>query len=185
MKKNSLKEKYLIFKVKQSKDPDAYGTLYDYYVDRIYRFVFFKVNSQEDAEDITAEVFLKTWQYIRNTDQRIENMNALLYRMARNAVIDYYRNKRRTEVQLSEQEQFLRIMEARSLEEKIDARLKLDKIHELLNHIKDEYRDVILLRHVEGFSINEIATILEKKNSTVRVLLHRGVKRLNELIGEE
>ena len=110
MKQNPLQEKYLIFKIKHSKDPDAYAKLYDFYIDRIYRFVLFKVSRIEDAEDITTEVFLKTWQYIRTTDKRIANLNSLLYRMARNSVIDHYRSKQRTEKSLSEEEQFKQII---------------------------------------------------------------------------
>ncbi|MFA6537252.1 MAG: sigma factor, partial [Patescibacteria group bacterium] len=80
MKKASLKEKYLIYKVRQSKDAEAYGKLYDYYVERIYRFIFFKVNNVETAEDLTSEVFLKTWEYINKTNKKISNLNALFYR---------------------------------------------------------------------------------------------------------
>jgi len=184
MKRNSIQEKYLIFRIKQHKDPDAYGQLYDHYVTRIYRFVFFKVSSSEDAEDITADVFLKTWQYIRNTDKKIGNLNALLYKMSRNAVIDYYRSKRRTEMPMSDQSSYEDIMDKRDIEAEVEVKMEIENIEKYLDQLKDEYREVVILRHVEQYSINEIAEILEKSVSNVRVILHRAIKRLKELIGE-
>lgn len=184
MKKNSLQEKYLIFRIKHSKDPQAYAQLYDFYVDRIFRFILFKVKTVEDAEDITSEVFLKTWNYIRTTQKRIENLNALLYKMSRNAVVDYYRSKQRTEELMSDEDQFKKIMRARDLDQEIDNKFELKNIENYLNQLKDEYREVIILRYVEEFSINEIAQILEKTKGNVRVLLHRAMQRLRELMGE-
>jgi RNA polymerase sigma-70 factor, ECF subfamily len=184
MKRNSLKEKYLVFRVKNHKDPEAYGELYDHYVERIYRFILFKVSSVEDAEDISAEVFLKSWQYIRNTDKKIGNLNALLYKMARNAVIDYYRNKRRNELPMSDQSQYENIMEQRNLEEEIDVKIGVNNIEKYLDQLKDEYREVVILRYIEQYSVNEIAEILNKSTSNIRVILHRAIKRLKELIGD-
>ena len=58
--KGNLKEKYLIFRAK-NKDADAFSRVYDLYVENIYRFIFFKVSSREDAQDLTYDVFLQTW----------------------------------------------------------------------------------------------------------------------------
>ena len=73
MKRLSLKEKSLLYKVREKQDAVAYGELYDYYVTRIYRFIFFKVRTKEEAEDLTSEVFLKTWEYINSTKKSIKN----------------------------------------------------------------------------------------------------------------
>jgi RNA polymerase sigma-70 factor (ECF subfamily) len=184
MSKTSLQEKYWIFKIKHSKDPDAYGKLYDLYIGRIFRFVLFKVSSVEEAEDITSEVFLKVWNYIRTTSKRIDNLNALLYRMARNAVIDYYRDKRRTEKPLSSDEQFRKIETERDLDKEIDQKIEIKNIQSYLNQIKDEYREVIILRYVEDYSVNEIAEILKKSKGNVRVLVHRALNQIRELMEE-
>jgi len=184
MKNNSLQEKYLIFRVKFYKDPEAYGKLYDVYVERIFRFVMFKVKKMEDAEDITAEVFLKSWQYIKESDRKIGNLNALLYRMARNAVIDFYREKRRTDLSLTDQEMFEQIMDDRDVAKEIEDKIAVETVEQYLEELKDEYRDVLILRHVEGFSIDETATIMQKSSSNIRVLLHRATKRLKELMND-
>jgi len=180
MNKSSIKEKYLIFKVRQDKDADAYGKLYDFYVSRIYRFVYFKVRSQQDAEDLTSEVFLKTWEYINRTNKKIENLNALFYRVARNAVIDHYRSKQRDHC-LMEDEQLQLIQEKSNLEKQTDIAIDMNNVQERLFKLKDIYREVIVLKHIEELSISEIAEILDKSKGNVRVLLHRAMVALREI----
>ena len=95
---SNLKEKYFFLKLRVAKDPDAFGELYNIYVDQIFRFIYFKVSRKEEAEDLTAEVFLKTWQYINEEKaKKIDNLKAFLYQTARNSVIDFYRKKNPTE----------------------------------------------------------------------------------------
>jgi RNA polymerase sigma-70 factor (ECF subfamily) len=188
MKANFLQEKYLLFKAK-NKDPEAYSKVYDLYADRIYRFVFFKVSSREEAQDLTSEVFLKTWQYI-TSGKDILNLNAYLYRVARNLVIDHYRKASQKEVSFDalaggldslDQEESLKVEQAKALEDK----LQMEKIEDKLMGLKDEYREVIILRYVDDLSISEIAAIVEKKKGAVRVILFRALNALRELMGEK
>lgn len=187
MKANYLKEKYLLFKAK-NKDPEAYSKVYDLYADRIYRFVFFKVSSKEEAQDLTSEVFLKTWQYIIS-GKDILNLNAYLYRVARNLVVDHYRKASQKEVSFDalaggldslDQEESLRVEQTKALEDK----LQMEKIEDKLMGLKDEYREVIILRYVDDLSISEIADIVSKKKGAVRVILFRALNALKELMGE-
>lgn len=180
MSANSLQEKFLIYKVRQNKDAEAYGKLYDCYVDRIYRFVYFKVNVQEDAEDITSEVFLKAWEYINTTNKKIDNFNALIYRVARNSVIDYYRN-RKINVSTDDEENLIQIQDKVNVIENVEQVLDRSNIEKLLSKLKEAYRDVILLKYIEDYSISEIAEITGKSNANVRVLLHRGIQALKEI----
>jgi len=62
--KANYREKLLVHKVQEKKDNEAFGELYDLYIEKIYRFVFIKLSNKEEAEDITSEVFLKTWNYL-------------------------------------------------------------------------------------------------------------------------
>jgi len=182
MKANFLKEKYLLFRAK-NKDPEAFAEVYDIYVDRIYRFVFFKVNRPEEAQDITSEVFLKTWQYIID-GKEIKNLNALFYKIARNLVIDHYRKASQKDISLEglkASETELRDLTDNQIN-KIEVKLEIDKIEEKLMGLKDEYREIIILRYIEGLSINEIADIVEKRKGAVRVILYRALNTLKELL---
>lgn len=183
MKRTSLKEKFLIFKVRHNKDANAFGQLYDYYVTRIYRFILFKVATPEEAEDITSEVFLKTWEYINKTTKTIKNLNALLYRVARNCVVDYYRS-RVHEARVTDEEYMQRIQDKRDIVAETDAKIGVENFEKNLRKIKDIYREALLLKYVEDFSISDIADIMEKSNANVRVLLHRALKALKDVVGD-
>lgn len=185
--RSSLKEKFLLFRIRAKKDPEAFGAVYDAYVKQIYRFIYFKVSSAEQAEDLTSEAFLKAWQYLKEK-RDVPNLQALLYSVARSVVIDHYRATvcERGTVSLDEtiadertdvaSEKFLKDMET-----KFDTTLVLEK----LRHLKDEYRDVVIMRYLDEMSTGEIATVLGKNASNVRVLLHRATKALSDAIRNE
>jgi len=81
---------------------EKFSEIYDQYIDKIYRFVYFKVSSEEVAEDITSKVFLKGWEAFQShglgEDREILNTSAFLYQIARNAVTDHYREKAKIKV---------------------------------------------------------------------------------------
>ena len=178
--KGWLKEKLLLLRLKK-KDPDAFGEIYDLYVSKIYRFIYFKVSSVEEAEDLTSEVFLKTWQYVSD-GKEIENLNAILYKIARNIVIDFYRDRAKKEI-LEEELLVKAEVEVKKGElEKLQMNLDLKDIEESLRELKDEYREIIVLRFIEELSISEIALILEKSKGAVRVLIFRALETLKEVL---
>jgi len=162
---------------------EQFGQIYDQYVEKIYRFIYLKVNSEEVAEDITSKVFLNGWEsYSKNPF--VQNMNAFLYQIARNSVIDYYRESSRT-----------RLISIDSLSKFADNRTgihdaailssDIEKIKLAVQKLKKDYQDVIILHYLEDMSIQEVASILNKPSGTIRVMLHRGLKSLkNELLQE-
>src|SRR4030042_3523102 len=74
-----------------------FSKIYDQYIKKIYRFIFVKVESQEATQDLCSETFLKCWEYYKDNSDRIENISAFIYRVARNLVTDHYRAKGRTQ----------------------------------------------------------------------------------------
>src|SRR5690606_23919333 len=142
-----------------------------------FRFIFFKVRDRELAQDFAAETFLKAWEYV-NSDKKVDNMNALLYRIARNLVIDHFRKKASTEVSLDQTMMEMydnddAFAHQHDLASQIGAKLEIERILEKMQELKEEYREILMLRYVEGFDIKEIAQISEKKPGAVRVTLHR------------
>ena len=159
-----------------------FGKIYDRYAPRIYRFVYLKVSSPRDSEDLTSEVFLRFWKNISEDGQdkrKIDNPRALLYRMASNAVIDFYRKKSRTELIMDPEDSILANIKDRSnLNSKLDIDSDMEGIKTALSQIKDEYQNIIIWRYLDDFSNKEIANILEKPEGTIRVLIHRALKEL-------
>ena len=187
---SKLKEKYLFLKLRASRDPEVYGKLYDIYVDQIYRFIYFKVSSKEEAEDLTAEVFLRTWQYIKEMGaDAIDNLQAFLYQTARNAVIDFYRTRGskeemlvRAELQGEGQLKIELEDSKQDLLEKIQLSSDMEEVRKALQRLREEYREVVVLRFIEEMSVKETAEILKKSEGAVRVLLHRALGALREIM---
>lgn len=180
---NPLSNKILFLRV-QNKDHEAYGQFYDLYAEKIYRFVFFKVNSAEDAKDLTSEVFLKTWQYIKN-DKAIKNLNAFVYMVARNCIIDFYRERSRKE---SNEEFINEAHLAISGDNPLLKQIKETEIAETLkalSQLKDEYREAIILHYLNELSAREMSQILGKSPGAIRVLLYRALNALKSAIKNE
>ena len=173
-------EKLLLLKIQDKKDPEAFAKLYDQYVEKVFRFVRFKVDNKEEAEDITSEVFLKVWSYlIENTEVKITSFAGLVYKTARNNVIDFYRARgQRKEVELDPEMPI-------GAEDKnynvVANNQEVEQILRTIKKLKQEYQEMILLKYVDELTTSEIAEILGKSNMTVRVTLHRATKKLKEL----
>ncbi len=175
----NLEERYLIHQTRRG-NPEAFGKIYDKYLDRIYRFIFFRVSSKEQAEDLSSQVFLKALEYL-DEKRKINNLQAFLYQIARNLIIDFYRDKK--EVVSLDGEEAKELQDNHlDISEEINTRLEIEKTKKALREIRDEYKEVIILYYLEELSIREIAQILEKNKGNVRILIHRALKALREKI---
>lgn len=181
MVKRLFTEKYLLYQVQAQKSPDAFAELYDRYINKIYRFIYLKLSNKEEAEDTTSEVFLKVWNYLidpAHTD--VKSFSGFVYRMARNAIIDVYRKRaNRQEFSLTLAEQ----VPGKNKEiEGIHTEQELEHVLKTLKTMKSEYQEVIVLRYVDDLSIQEISEILGKKQTAVRVTLHRALTILKNML---
>ncbi|MEK7211598.1 MAG: RNA polymerase sigma factor [Patescibacteria group bacterium] len=177
---NGLKDKFILWRIRSKKDAEAYGQIYDQYIGKIYRFIFFKVGKVEEAEDLASEVFLKAWQYI-NEGKPIRYLNALLYSIARNLVIDYFRQKKLRREATLEDETLENIGDGKDAARTVEIGQEMKTILESLRSLKDEYREVIVMHYIDELGIGEIAEILGKTNGNVRVLLHRAMSAAREM----
>jgi len=162
---------------------EQFGDIYDQYIEKIYRFVYLKVDSQETAEDITSKVFLKGWEAYQVGAENIKNPSAFLYQIARNSVIDYYREKGRTKVVSTEVYPQI-VQPGKDLQEKAIISADFAAVKSAIQGLKKDYQDIILLHYVDDVPVAEIAKTLNKPAGTVRVMLHRGLKDLKKIIEE-
>jgi len=178
------KNKQAFSKLK-SHDKEAFIKVYDESVKDIYRFVYFKIGSREEANDITSMVFLKTWNHIQNnTLVDSKTLRALLYKIARNTIIDHYRETgNKKTASLDDEEHKIDILdEAQDPQEKMDQESNLELIKSKLPLLKEEYREVIIMKFISDLTLEEIADISGKTKGNVRVLLHRALGALKELV---
>ena len=155
---------------------------YDQYAPRIYRFIYLKVNSPQDSEDLCSEAFFKFWQNLANKSEKIDNPSALLYRIANNLVTDFYRKKSRTELITDPEEDSIlaKIPDKTDLNEKINLDSDMIEVRKAISQLKDDYQNIIIWRYLDDFSAKEIAQIMEKPEGTIRTLIHRALKELKK-----
>ncbi|MCD5396494.1 MAG: RNA polymerase sigma factor [Candidatus Pacebacteria bacterium] len=158
--------------------PRYFKKIYNLYVEKIYRFVFIKVNSQQIAEDLTSEVFLRFWKTLKkDNSQKIENPKAFLYKTARNLIIDHYRSYSvKKEISIEEVKETQELVQ--NAKKKDLLLLEIEEIQRALSKLKEEYQDVILWYYLDNLSVEEIAKILGKSENAVRVMIHRAINSL-------
>lgn len=177
-------EKKLFNDIKK-RDKDAFIEAYDLYSDQIFRFIYFKVSNNEDAKDLTSSVFLKTWNYIKEKNISDYNtLRALLYKVARTTVIDHYRkNKNIERIAIDNEELNIDLPDtSQSNEKRMEIKSDFKLIEARMQELKDEYREIIVLKYIDELSISEIAKVINKSKGNTRVLAHRSIKALKELI---
>lgn len=161
-----------------ARDPDAFGQLYNLYFERVYRYARLKLGNAADAEDVTAAVFLSAWRTIdRFTPKHESSFAGWLFRLAHNALVDRYRRSRPV-VSL---DTALDDGAAQSLagpEAAMEWHLTLLDLHQALQQLTEEQREVVLLRFVEGLSAREVGDIMGKQEGTVRGLQFRAIEAL-------
>ena len=163
-------------------DEEAFGKIYDKYVDEIFRFALMRLNTKEEAQDIASEAFLKAWQYITLSEKRVDNIRALLYRIARNLIIDNYRSRGK-EVQAFDQKQFEELVDLSfNLEESVLKKDDIREVFSVLDDLPEESRDLVMMRYSQDLGISEIADILGKNSGAIRVALHRAIKQLKSIL---
>ncbi len=171
-------ERKLILSAKEGNE-EAFGRLYDKYMPAIYRFIFLKVGGDKGrAEDISHEVFLSAWQSIGNFRFQGHPFSSWLYRIAGNAVIDYYRT-RKANVNIETMPEEAMVSET-SLDRDFDNRLSMERVRECLKKLEPAHQDVLIMKFIEEFSNKEIAAALEKSEGAIRVIQHRAIKQLKK-----
>lgn len=161
-------------------EPAAVAAIYDAFADPIFRYVSFRVRSPEDAEDLTDQVFLKMIEALPAYDDRGAPFAAWLYRIARNLLVDRYRRAGRDAVALHES------LEARGAgsDPFASAAGSLDRqaLREAMGTLTEEQRQVVVLRFVEGWDVDEVAAAMGRKPNAVHALQHRAMGALQRAL---
>lgn len=161
-------------------DVSAFGKLYDKHVDSIYRYVYYRVRDDAEAEDLTSDVFMRALKAISRYEPR-QAFLAWLYRIARNAVIDRARRGGR-------QVSFEDALEHPTADQIVEPDMEIlsrsdsDSLRKALGQLTPLQQEVIVLRFLEGYSTQEIARIVGKREGTIRGIQFRAIGALRQLI---
>jgi RNA polymerase sigma-70 factor (ECF subfamily) len=162
-----------------SGESSAFGLLYDKYQEQIFRFIYVKVGRREDTEDLAAQVFLQALTNLSDWRDLGYPFSSWLYRIARNAVADFYRASKKTASLEDIPVEQLGLM-ARELEVDTDIALSVHRVREAMSSLKEEYQDVLLMRFVDDMSIKDTAAAIGKSEGATKLLTHRAVRTLRE-----
>lgn len=166
-------------KQQKPKPADVFHVFYQEHAENIYKFVYYKVDSREIAEDITSEAFLKTWRYIESNT--VENVRAFVYRVANNLVIDHWRKKDREPTPLPEGDDDQDIPSTNDDPIRLlDASINSKIIAHALEEIHPNYKEVLVLRYINELSPEETAAILGKTPNNINVLTFRALKAIKK-----
>jgi len=164
-------------------DPEAFGVLYERYLDKIYNYIYYRTGNAQDAEDLTAKVFHKALDHIGNYKDRGHPFSAWLYRIAHNLVANWHRDQsKRKTVSIDD---LNLVGESRnnpyhSTVENERAALLLQAIGQL-SPIRQQ---LLILKFIEGEPNAEIGRILNRSEGAIKSLYHRTLVSLKELLAE-
>jgi len=162
------------------RNPAAFTDLYDRYVDRVYRYVYYRVTSQSDSEDITQEVFVRAWKNIHKYQQRGRPFAAWLFAIARNLITDHYRNRKNL-VLLDDVANSTQV-DGVDLQKEAEDSFDRTQVRSAVAKLKGDRQRVIRLRFIDGFSYEEIAQILKKSEGAIRVIQYRALQDLRRIL---
>lgn len=171
-------EHYLVEKAHRG-DKDAYGDLYEHYLDDVYRYVYFRIGNHQDAEDLTEAVFIKAWQSLARCYAEKALFRRWVFRIAGNAVIDHYRTVKQA---LSIDETMPVIDERMNLELNMDIQEEVSHLLTAVRQLSAVHQHVLVLRFANGLNTEETARVLDRSPGAVRVLQHRALKALQEVM---
>ncbi len=163
-------------------DSDAFGQLYESTLNRVYRYIYFRVSNDEVAEDLTSKVYLKAWESLPRFKSGGSPFIAWLYTIAHNAVIDHYRTSRQ-DVDLDE---ITSLPDHDPLPaEQCESRMDAQTLRLALRQLTPEQREVVTMKMLDGLSTEEIAARMRKTPGAIRALQMRGLQALARFCGTD
>jgi RNA polymerase sigma-70 factor (ECF subfamily) len=177
-------EAWDLVRAAQEGEVEAFGQLYDRYVDVVYRYILFRVGDRTLAEDVTSETFLRALRRIASVTYQGRDVGAWFVTIARNLVLDHMKSSRyRLEVPTAE------LYEPHNVqagpEQKVLEEARTIELLRCLSKLNSDQRECIVLRFLQGLSVAQTAELMGRNEGAVKALQHRAVRRLAQLLPRE
>ena len=177
-----LPEEARLVRQAKSGDSEAFAQLYDGYVERVYRYILFRVSDDSATEDLVSQVFLKAWQNLDRYKMGGTPFIAWIFTIARNLVIDHYRSKKDT-VPL---EEALTLPSDRDPpDEEAQLRFDLQAMRDALQFLTPDQQQVLILKYIAELPNENIAKMMNKQEGTIRGLQMRALQTLAKYLTEK
>ena len=179
---NQQEEKEIIQQASEG-SKEAFGLLYENYVDRIFNYIYYRTGNIHDAEDLTARVFQRAMKHILNYQDRGIPFSAWLYRIAHNLVANWYRdNSRKQEVSITEK--IILPAKQEHPETTIMRNDKQEALLQLIRALPQDRQQLLILKFVENYSNAEIGTIMGRSEGAIKSLYHRTLLALRDQVDD-
>ncbi|MBE7432350.1 MAG: sigma-70 family RNA polymerase sigma factor [Anaerolineales bacterium] len=165
-------------------DREAFGRLYERYAERIFNYVYYRTGNQHDAEDLTARVFQRAMNHIRNYTDRGVPFSAWLYRIAHNLVANWHRDRsRKQEIPIDD----LPILPTKGdhPERNLVRSQEQDSLLKMIRKLPPERQNLLILKFVEDMSNAEIGRIMGRSEGAVKSLYHRTLLALRDQLEDQ
>ena len=174
-------EAYLVQQAK-SGNSEAFAQLYDAYVERVYRYIYFRTSEDAATEDLVSQVFLKAWENLGRYKVGGSPFIAWLYTIARNLVIDYYRAKKDI---LPLEKAAALPSDRQSPDEEAQTHFDLEAMRDAIQFLTGDQQQVLILKFIAGLPNENIAKIMNKQEGTIRGLQMRALQTLSKYMQEK
>ena len=155
------------------------SSLYEEYYDKIARYAYYRVGNKAEAEDIAGEVFLKALKSLKSYKERGIPMQAWLFRIAHNLVVDYFRKMQKHKtVPIDNVQIESGINPAMVAEEKVE----LERVKKAMEQLTQEQREVLRLRFFSELTSREAGQLLNKSDGAVREMQRAAIEKLRNLL---
>jgi len=167
----------------KSRDPEAFGALYDEFVDQIFRYVYYKVGSFEEAQDLTGHTFLKAFENIGSYEFRDVSFSSWLFRIAHNLIVDYFRRESKRESVPIEEQPPAPANRGNPVETVL-ADLDSERLYRALQKLTHNQREVIVLKFIDNLTNAQVAEIMGISVGAVKSTQKRGLLALHRILSE-
>ena len=167
----------------QQGDQNAFGQLYDRYVDVVFRFVLFRVGDRPLAEDLTSETFLRALRRISSVSYQGRDVGAWFVTIARNLVLDHVKSSR-YRLEMTTADILDSSADDRGPEHEVVEEATAAELMRCVAQLGRDQQECIMLRFMQGLSVSETASVMGRNEGAVKALQHRAVRRLAQLLPE-
>ena len=169
----------------QAGDADAFGELYDRYVDLVYRYVYYRVGTSQLAEDLTSETFLRALRRITSFTWQGHDVGAWFVTIARNLIADHYKSGRyRLELTTDDVSESGTPLVTAGPENAVLEAMQNKVLLGAVKQLNPEQQECIVLRFLQGFSVAETAKTMGKNDGAIKALQYRAIRTLGRLLPE-
>jgi RNA polymerase sigma-70 factor (ECF subfamily) len=160
-------------------DAEAFGLLYERYVDQIYNYIYYRTGNHQDAEDLTARTFYRALKHLTRYVDRGAPYSAYLYRIAHNAVANWHRDNSRRQI-ISIDELVMRTLKRKGPASVTEAREEQALLLQATRRLAPDRQQLLILKFVEQMRNAEIAEVMGRTEGAIKSLYHRTLVALRE-----